>query len=38
VGFTHSYVPLFVLACVVYPLALIIIHAISPRLAPARID
>jgi ACS family hexuronate transporter-like MFS transporter len=38
VGVTHSYVPLFVLACVVYPVALIIIHVISPRLEPARID
>ena len=38
VGFTHSYVPLFVLACVVYPLALVIIHVLSPKLAPARID
>jgi ACS family hexuronate transporter-like MFS transporter len=38
VGLTHSYVPLFVFACFVYPVALIIIHAISPRLAPARID
>jgi ACS family hexuronate transporter-like MFS transporter len=38
VGLTHSYVPLFVTACLAYPLALIIIHAISPKLAPARID
>jgi ACS family hexuronate transporter-like MFS transporter len=38
VGLTHSYVPLFIIACTVYPVALIVIHAISPRLAPARID
>ena len=38
VGLTHSYVPLFVFACFVYPVALIIIHAISPKLAPARIE
>jgi ACS family hexuronate transporter-like MFS transporter len=38
VGLTHSYVPLFIIACAVYPVALIVIHAISPRLAPARID
>lgn len=35
---THSYVMLFVLASIAYPVAFIIIHAISPRLAPARID
>jgi ACS family hexuronate transporter-like MFS transporter len=38
VGLTHSYVPLFVLACLVYPAALLIIHGISPRLAAARVD
>jgi len=38
VKYTNSYVPLFVVACVAYPLALIIIHAITPRLAPARVD
>jgi MFS transporter, ACS family, hexuronate transporter len=36
VGATHSYVPLFVIACMAYPLALIVIHSISPKLAPAR--
>ena len=35
---THSYVSLFMLACLAYPLALIIIHSISPRLAPARMN
>jgi ACS family hexuronate transporter-like MFS transporter len=34
---THSYVPLFIVACLAYPLALIIIHFISPRLAPAHL-
>lgn len=38
VGLTHSYVPLFVLACLVYPIALLVIHAISPKLAPAHFD
>lgn len=38
VGFTHSYVPLFAIACGAYLLALIIIHVISPRLAPAKIN
>jgi MFS transporter, ACS family, hexuronate transporter len=38
VYFTHSYVPLFVVACLAYPLALIIIHFITPNLTPARID
>jgi MFS transporter, ACS family, hexuronate transporter len=38
VQFTHSFVTLFVIACLAYPLAFLIIHAISPRLAPARLD
>ncbi|HTX41047.1 MAG TPA: MFS transporter [Acidobacteriaceae bacterium] len=38
VKYTGSYVPLFVIACVAYLLALIIIHGITPRLAPARMD
>jgi MFS transporter, ACS family, hexuronate transporter len=38
VYFTHSYVSLFVLACAAYPVALLIIHTISPTLAPARIE
>jgi MFS transporter, ACS family, hexuronate transporter len=38
VYFTHSYVSLFIIACLAYPLALIIIQALSPRLAPARMD
>jgi ACS family hexuronate transporter-like MFS transporter len=38
VKITNSYVPLFVVACVAYLVALAIIHGITPRLAPARID
>jgi MFS transporter, ACS family, hexuronate transporter len=38
VKFSHSYVPLFVIACVAYLLALVIIHGITPRLAPAEIS
>jgi ACS family hexuronate transporter-like MFS transporter len=38
VKLTNSYVPLFIIACIAYPLALLIIHGITPRLAPARID
>jgi MFS transporter, ACS family, hexuronate transporter len=38
VGITHSYVPLFVIACLAYLLALLIINAITPKLAPARLD
>src|SRR5580658_26632 len=38
VKITNSYVPLFVAACSAYLLALIIIHFITPRLAPAKID
>jgi ACS family hexuronate transporter-like MFS transporter len=37
VGITHSYVPLFVTACLAYLLALLIINAITPKLAPAQI-
>ncbi len=35
---THSYVTLFIVACLAYPLALLVIHFITPRLAPARLD
>lgn len=35
---THSFVSLFVIACVAYPLALLIVHTISPKLAPAQIN
>jgi MFS transporter, ACS family, hexuronate transporter len=35
---THSFVSLFILACLAYPLALIIIHAITPKLAPAKME
>lgn len=38
VYFTHSYVSLFVIACLAYPLALVIIHFITPKLEPARLD
>lgn len=38
VGLTHSYVPLFAIACLAYLLALAVIHGISPKLAPARIE
>jgi ACS family hexuronate transporter-like MFS transporter len=38
VSLTHSYVPLFVMASLAYPLALIVIHSITPRLAAARMD
>jgi len=36
VQFTHSFLTLFVIACLAYPAALIIIHAITPKLAPAQ--
>ncbi len=35
---TGSYVPLFVIACVAYLLALIIIHGITPKMTPVQID
>jgi ACS family hexuronate transporter-like MFS transporter len=38
VKITNSYVPLFVIACIAYLVALAIIHGITPKLAPAQID
>ena len=38
VKLTNSYVPLFAVACTAYIGALLIIHLISPQLAPARMD
>jgi ACS family hexuronate transporter-like MFS transporter len=38
VKITNSYVPLFVVACAAYMLALIVIHGITPKLAAARIE
>jgi MFS transporter, ACS family, hexuronate transporter len=38
VKITGSYVPLFVVACIAYLLALLIIHGITPKLAPAQLD
>lgn len=38
VTMTNSYVPLFIIACIAYPLALVLIHAITPKLAPAQIE
>jgi ACS family hexuronate transporter-like MFS transporter len=37
VGRTHSYVPLFVIACLAYLLALTIVHSITPRLTPVNL-
>jgi ACS family hexuronate transporter-like MFS transporter len=38
VKITGSYVPLFVVACIAYLLALLIIHGITPKLVPAQMD
>jgi ACS family hexuronate transporter-like MFS transporter len=38
VKLTNSYVPLFAVACTAYIGSLLIIHLISPQLAPARMD
>ena len=38
VKITGSYVPLFIIACIAYPLALLIIHGITPKMAPAQLD
>ncbi|MGH9560278.1 MAG: MFS transporter, partial [Terracidiphilus sp.] len=38
VKLTNSYVPLFVFACVAYLGSLLIIHFITPKLAPAQIE
>jgi ACS family hexuronate transporter-like MFS transporter len=35
---THSYVPLFLVCGVAYVTALAILHALSPRLAPAKLE
>jgi ACS family hexuronate transporter-like MFS transporter len=35
---THSYVPLFVLACCAYLAALLVIQAISPKLDPVEME
>ncbi len=37
VQLTHSYLPLFLVAGVAYVIALAILHALSPRLAPAEV-
>lgn len=37
VGLTHSYVPLFAIACLAYLGSLLIINAITPKLAPAQL-
>ena len=36
--FTHSYVPMFVIAASTYLLSLLIIHLLTPRMEPADID
>lgn len=35
---THSYVSLFAMACLAYPVALISIHLLTPKLAPAKMQ
>jgi ACS family hexuronate transporter-like MFS transporter len=35
---THSYVTLFVIACLAYPAALLIIQGLAPKLAPAQLE
>jgi ACS family hexuronate transporter-like MFS transporter len=35
---THSYVTLFIIACLAYPTAFLVIQGISPKLAPAELD
>jgi ACS family hexuronate transporter-like MFS transporter len=37
VQFTGSYVTLFIMACLAYPVALTVVHLISPKLAPAHL-
>ena len=38
VQLTHSYFPLFLFSGVAYLAALAVIHGLTPRLAPARLD
>jgi ACS family hexuronate transporter-like MFS transporter len=35
---THSYVTLFIIACLAYPVAFLVINGISPKLAPAQLE
>ncbi len=35
---THSYVTLFIIACLAYPTAFLVIQGISPKLAPAELE
>jgi ACS family hexuronate transporter-like MFS transporter len=35
---THSYVTLFIIACLAYPIAFLIIQGVSPKLAPAKLE
>jgi MFS transporter, ACS family, hexuronate transporter len=35
---THSYVTLFIIACLAYPTAFLVIQSISPKLAPAQLE
>ncbi len=34
---THSFVTLFIIACLAYPLALLVVHTLAPRLSPAKL-
>ena len=38
VQITHSYMTLFVIACLAYPIALLIIQRVTPQLAPAQLE
>jgi ACS family hexuronate transporter-like MFS transporter len=38
VRWTNSYVPLFIVAGLAYVVALLVIHTLSPKLAPAKLD
>jgi ACS family hexuronate transporter-like MFS transporter len=35
---THSYVTLFIIACLAYPVAFLVIQGISPKLAPVEFE
>ncbi len=38
VKFTHSYLPLFILSAAAYPIALLVVQSLAPKLTPVELD
>jgi ACS family hexuronate transporter-like MFS transporter len=34
---THSFISLFIIACLAYPVALVVVHSLTPKLSPAKL-